>query len=895
MFPDDATNTHAGRAPFWAHPLVVLALVATAGSTALRSSAPPLLAAVTWIAYAAGGCLAASKVRRDAPLPHPRGLGSRAPASVMWWLLLAGAFLFGQARATHARDSFSDSHRRIIEQMGGPRRCHGVAEVKTSPVLRTAGPSFPRPNVGAQTKDAQRKGPEISGDARLSWSGEVRGLDCEGRVFSGPLLVRFSSASSPLARGDHVEFYAQLAPVRLFRNAPLPDPYPRAAQSGALLSGAIGHANILTFGTRLSSSIDRARSHVRSRILRDYAPTTSALARALVLGENDLVAADRSAFAESGLMHLLAVSGTHLVIAVLALVHGMSGLLRRLLWLSARLDVDRAAHALGASLCLLYADFAGGSGSAWRAAFMLFALCGARSVGLRLSGTTALGISLLIGLALDPLAAYDLSFVLSALATAGLIGWGQPLSRVVQRHVPGAPLRLLLQSFGATVVSSLACAPVLCLMSGELTFAALLANVVAAPLGELVALPSCLLHAASFWFPALEAGLALLGSGALFGVRAVALWSASIESARFSVPLPGSYDIATLCMGACVISSTLPLLHRALAGRWRAMGLPLLGASALAVVAGCHLDRANEPYSNDSARGPSPARTEGAAPLRVTALDVGQGDALVIDFPSGAIALVDGGGFATGVPDTGQRVVLPYLRARGIAALDLMVLSHAHPDHLSGLLSVAEAIPAQELWLPGIPGQASPSLRILTDRVTQRGARVRTAHELCSQAHHRFGVRLDVLWPCGNIEPALSLNDASLVVRISHGEHSALFTGDIERRAEGLLLDAARGSLGADLLKVAHHGSDTSSTEAFLRAVAPRVGLVSSGVRNTFGHPRPTTLQRLSQAGVLVLRTDRLGSVTWSTDGQRQSVQAFESPLVALGRGAIVGDGCCRP
>lgn len=263
--------------------------------------------------------------------------------------------------------------------------------------------------------------------------------------------------------------------------------------------------------------------------------------------------------------------------------------------------------------------------------------------------------------------------------------------------------------------------------------------------------------------------------------------------------------------------------------------------------------------------------------LRATFLDVGQGDAALIDLPDGEAVVIDGGGLVGSPLDTGARVVAPALRGRRRSRVAVAALSHPHPDHFLGLATGLAHVTVGAAWdtgqgeREGVGGAYGTWLAA----VRQRRVPVLRPEELCG-AHVLGGARLEVLAPCPCPSPDRGPNDNSFVIRFVYGARAFLFVGDAEREEEaGLLALAASGTtLQADVLKVGHHGSRTSTSPAFLAAVHPSHAVISVGVRNRFGHPSRVTLQTLAAAQVNVWRTDRDGEVVATTDGASLEVHA---------------------
>jgi competence protein ComEC len=266
--------------------------------------------------------------------------------------------------------------------------------------------------------------------------------------------------------------------------------------------------------------------------------------------------------------------------------------------------------------------------------------------------------------------------------------------------------------------------------------------------------------------------------------------------------------------------------------------------------------------------------------LRVTYIDVGQGSSALLELPGGHTALIDGGGFSdNNTFDMGARVLAPFLWRKKIRTIDTLVLSHPNSDHLNGLIFIARHFNVKTIWTNN-ETRATQGYKRLQNIIAQEQIRMPDFQHMPRQQRIN-GVEFRFLYPPADFltrkasQKWRSLNNNSLVVKVSYGNISFLFAGDIMAKAEQELVGLAAADLGCDVLLVPHHGSRTSSSPPFLSSVQPDVAVFSAGWKNRFRLPHPAVLAAYEKIGCRIFRTDQNGAIMVKTDGNRLTVEPF--------------------
>jgi competence protein ComEC len=686
--------------------------------------------------------------------------------------------------------------------------------------------------------------------------------------------------------GERISLPVKLKLPRNFRNPGAFDYQSYLAGHGiaGLASAKIEDIQLLPgfAGNRLELWRTKIHSSIIAKVHALWPPQEAALIDAMVIGEQAFIDRDtRVDFQRSGTYHVLVVSGMN--VTILAFV---------IFWTLRRLRCsDIPATLITILFCVAYALLTDVGSPVWRAALMCAIFLGTRLLYRDRCMVNALGAAALGLLAFDPRQLFTASFQMTFLCVLIVAAIGLPLidrtSHLYRRALAhwdandyGAPLpppvaqfrvdlRLIagrlarfightwslrlvrgitiffLRAFELLLVSALmqmGLALPMAYYFHRATTIGLPANIAVVPLTQLL-MPAAIVTIVVGYLSLLLAKLpALLTALALRGITESVHGLGSMRLADLRVPTPSLIMIAAAA-GALIVAMIL--------ARRRVL-LTLIGVCALLAAS---LDLAFFP--------PKPQTRTGI--LEVTSIDVGEGDSILLVTPQGRTLLIDAGGpiFGGGSQlDFGEDVVAPYLWARQISHLDAVAISHGHSDHIGGMAAILKDFRPKELWIGVLP--PSRALDSLIAEAQALGINVVRHWE--GDNFDLGGAKVNVLfpprdWPVG-LEPK---NNDSMVLHVSYGDTSVLLEGDAEKAVERRI--AALHPSHADLLKVGHHGSSTSTTPEILATTHPAFAVISVGFHTSFNLPKADVLARLQAAGVRVYRTDLDGAVTFYLDG----------------------------
>jgi len=811
-------------------------------------------------------------------------------SSLLSWVLLGflGAIIAEQPRSSEHVSSLVE---RGSIQLKTPLRWHG--QLRDEPTRLPWGYGYEIELSGVEFEGALRG---ARGGLRLSFGPRAEGGELPPALHAGDEVTVLTEARQPQVFKDEGAFdrraYLEQQNIDLVATLRAPELIEPLAVA------------TLTTSTRLA----RVRRRLRDEIDDFFGAgsQTAGVLRAMLLGDRSFVdRAEAVDFQKTGVFHVLVVAGLHVGALAFALY-----------WVGRKLRLSPSWTTLSTLLLLFaYVAVVEQRPPVLRAAMMAAIVVLGGFFFRRLDLLNSAAVAALVLLVAKPLALRDSSFQLTFVAIGCIAGLAapwldkrvQPYARALRgwrdvtrdaAHEPrAAQFRIDLRSLtclifarvpqwmtpraedtfvgglslalrvGELLVVTLALQigmlPLMARDFHRITLSGPLVNLAAVPLTGVIVPVGFLTLVCGLLFPALGKVLAVpLAWITMLLIHAVQ-WFAHLSNGSYRIPGPSVRLIAAFFVSALLVAGAFRI-NRPM--RRNIVRVSLLAWMASALLVAIH------PFAPQWARGK----------LEVSALDVGQGDSLFVVFPGGKTMLIDGGGAFGGFPghelsagiDPGEEAVSPYLWSRGFQKLDVVALTHAHQDHLGGLTAILENFRVGTLWI----GRevSSPALAKLEEFAKER--RIPIAHELRGKSFSWDGVEGVFLWPASvaAADGAQAKNDDSLVLRLRYGNRSMLLTGDAEKQSEHeILAENPAQALHTDVLKVGHHGSKNSTSPEFLAAVRPQVGIISAGEDNPYGHPNAELIERLANAHVRILRTDRDGAIHVLTDGTRVEIACF--------------------
>jgi competence protein ComEC len=626
----------------------------------------------------------------------------------------------------------------------------------------------------------------------------------EGEPGSGLVQLTAYGVLPPLTEGQRIAAPLRLRPATGFHNPGTYDYAAHLAREGIYVVATTRAESVTPLDDPAPPWSVRVKRESVAAIGRALPPASAALLSGLLLGDRTELPRDvDDAFRRAGVYHVLAVSGFNV------------GILAASVWALCRLLrlPHRASAATAIVVVIGFALVVGPEPSVLRAVVMAVLVLVATLLDRDASVTNSLALAALAILAVRPGDLFDPGFQLSFAATLGIV-------------IAPLPRGALLGALGVSAAAQLAVLPITLTHFNQLSTIGVVANLGVVPLAGVATVVGLVAVGLSF----LSETLAGVAFDALWPIllmlRGIVALAARVPGAVVHLPAPGWVAVTCYVAG-------LALLLTWCGGRKRSV--LFLGISLLALAVGV---------------GVWPLVRPADGRLRLTVLDVGQGDAIVVEMPDGRALLVDAGSGGPMRLDAGERVVAPFLWNRGILRLAAVAVTHDDSDHAGGAASVRRLFSIDEEW-------TSASLPLVP---------------------RRFG-RVEVAPLPPTAVTGGRRNEAALVLRIEMGLASFMLASDIGASRERELM-ASGSRLDSTVLKVAHHGSRSSTSAEFLRAVGPRLAVISVGSRNPYGHPDAGVMARLVDAGVELYRTDRDGALIFETDGGTLTVTRWATRRV---------------
>jgi len=683
----------------------------------------------------------------------------------------------------------------------------------------------------------------------------------------GLVLIFLKEEDASLRVGDRLRFLCRLYPPRGFQN---PGGFSYERHLAFERINTIGFLSVPRGLVKLGEGfknpvillVERWRDRIRDFLNREADPRIVSIFKALVLGEQgDIPEEIKEYFILTGTAHLLAISGDQFGIVALLSFSLLIWVLKRSEFLLLTLNVKKWAAGLTIPCIVLYAFIAGGGISVVRAAIMVITLFLSILFDRERNLLHTLALAAFLILIFSPPSLFDVSFQLSFLAVLSILYLvprlfqkfkKEGISVLLETPWKKNFLKFVTLPLLVTGVAILGTAPFVAFHFNRFSPIGFFTNLFVIPwVGFLIVPLSLTASIFSFFLTPVAAFLIYVnGFITLILLKVLALF-ASIPYASFFISTPTPFEIILFYL----------LLFLAIHLQKGKKIQYLFAGLCIVFVLDLAFWSLKDSFQKD---------------LRLTFIDVGQGDSILVEFPKGKKMLIDGGGFHEDRFDVGKNVIAPFLWKKKIGKIDTLVLTHPDPDHLKGLIFIASQFSIGQFWDNGFQTESDFHLQlkkiIAEKKIETQSFSEKTPAQIINGVETSF-FNPPVCDPAQkNVRSLSNINNSSLVMKLRFKNVAMLLTGDIGKEAEGRMLRKDY-PLRSDILKIPHHGSSSSSSPLFLERVKPTYAILCVGERNIGRLPHPEVLRRYSQLGIQIYRTDKNGAITVVTDGEKIEIR----------------------
>lgn len=423
-------------------------------------------------------------------------------------------------------------------------------------------------------------------------------------------------------------------------------------------------------------------------------------------------------------------------------------------------------------------------------------------------------------MAINPLIIYDVGFILSFVGTLGIVLLANPLINFLKNFIKS---KFISETIGVTLAAQIMLFPIMAYYFNTVSLLSLITNFLVVPISGFLTILGFITVIVGMFSLKLSSIIAFAIYTMISGIFKIASFFGNITWANLLIPTPKVWMIICYYL---VVFSFVKLKRK------RKLVLKIVMFISIFYFI---LNQIPKSY------------------VSLNMIDVGQGDSIYIETRNGKTILIDGGGSESSDYDVGENIVVPYLLDKGKMMVDLVIVSHPHEDHIEGILTVVEKLKVKTV-IVGMNLEKYDLQKELIEICEKRGTKIIEVG--MGDSFKIDGVDFSIFYPKKDLKEE-NINNMSLVIKMEYGEVTTLFTGDLEGEGEELL----KGDIKADILKVSHHGSNTSTTENFLRKVLPKLALISVGIDNSYGHPSDLVLDRLKSKNIDIYRTDIRGEI----------------------------------